>query len=377
MLQASLHKQVFEFAFAARTSRGPMKDKTSWFIKLWDDSDPDVFGVGECGPLQGLSKELNEEFENKLTAVLERANQKKIPLPKFSEIKLSKIKNIFLSSEDVSFSSIAFAFETALLDLLHGGKRIVFKNKFMEKTPIPINALVWMGGLDFMLQQVEIKIRDGYRCVKLKVGGLDFEKECDILNYIRRKYFREKVEIRLDANGAFKKEEALDKINSLKRFDVHSIEQPIKQGLEEMEELCAKSPIPIALDEELIGIETVETKEKLLSKLKPKYIILKPTLHGGFSGCDEWIQIANKLNVGWWITSALESNIGLNAIAQFTCEYSNSITHGLGTGQIYTNNFPSPLLAGKGQLQYLTNENWDITALFPQTSGEQIYLDEK
>src|SRR5258706_11569841 len=240
---------------------------------------------------------------------------------------------------DREYSSITFALETALLDLLHGGKRIIFKNKFMEQTPIPINGLVWMGGLDFMLQQVEIKIRDGYKCVKLKVGGLDFEKECDVLQYIRRKYFRDNIVIRLDANGAFKKEEALQKIQNLKRFQVHSIEQPIKPGLPEMEQLCRESPIPIAFDEELIGIDNREQKEALLRKLKPHFIILKPTLHGGLSGCEEWIQLAMKNNIGWWMTSALESNIGLNAIAQFASRHPIEIPQGLGTGQIYTNIF--------------------------------------
>ncbi len=352
-----------------------MKDKTSWFIKMWDDSNPEIFGLGECGPLPGLSKELNDEFENKLTAIVESVSNKHLPVPTFSDNGFSGIKEFFNASQiDVSISSVVFAFETALLDLLHGGKRILFKNKFIEQAPIPINALVWMGGLDFMLQQVEIKIRDGYRCVKLKVGGLDFEKECDILNYIRRKYFREKIEIRLDANGAFKKEDALDKINSLKRFDIHSIEQPIKQGLPEMEELCAKSPIPIALDEELIGIHDLKSKEKLLSTIKPKYVILKPTLHGGFSGCEEWIQMAGQQQIDWWITSALESNIGLNAIAQFTSQHDIKIPQGLGTGQIYTNNFPSPLVAEKGFLSHDKKEIWNLSGLFPQDESEQVYL---
>jgi L-alanine-DL-glutamate epimerase-like enolase superfamily enzyme len=258
---------------------------------------------------------------------------------------------------------------------MQGGKRVIFKNKFIEQTPIPINGLVWMGGLDFMLQQVEIKIRDGYRCVKLKVGGLDFEKECDVLQYIRRKYFRENIEIRLDANGAFKKDDALDKITSLKRFNVHSLEQPIKAGSPEMEEICAKSPIPIAFDEELIGIASLEEKEKLLSRNKPKYLILKPTLHGGLVGVDEWIKLAERQNIGWWLTSALESNIGLNAIAQFTAQYPSTLYHGLGTGQIYENNIPSPLFADKGLLSYQVKEKWDLTPLFPQEAGEKLYLD--
>lgn len=374
MLCASVHPLVFVFSFAARTSRGPMKEKTSWFIRLWDDSNPEVYGLGECGPLPGLSKKHGIEFETVLAEEINVFQSKKLLMP--SGDSLSALNDFFQSNKiGREYSSIAFGLETALLDLMQGGKRIIFKNKFIEQTPVPINGLVWMGGLDFMLQQVEIKIRDGYRCVKLKVGGLDFEKECDVLQYIRRKYFRENIEIRLDANGAFKKEDALDKINSLKRFNIHSIEQPIKPGLPEMEEICAKSPIPIALDEELIGVNTPEQKEGLLKWLRPRFIILKPTLHGGLLGCDEWIKLAEKQNIGWWMTSALESNIGLNAIAQFTSQYSSTLHHGLGTGQIYENNFPSPLLADKGLLQYQSKEKWDLTNLFPQEAGEKLYLE--
>jgi len=373
MLRASAHRYVLNFAFAARTSRGPMTEKTSWFVRLWDDSNSKVYGLGECGPLQGLSKEQGPELEMLVNEAINSFQSKNLLLPTGDG--LAAITDFFQSNKiSREHSSIAFALETALLDLMQGGKRQIFKNKFIEQAPIPINGLVWMGGLDFMLQQVEIKIRDGYRCVKLKVGGLDFEKECDVLQYIRRKYFRDNIEIRLDANGAFKKEDALDKINSLKRFNVHSIEQPIKPGLPEMEEICAKSPIPIAFDEELIGIHSPDEKEKLLSCLKPQFIILKPTLHGGFLGCDEWIRVAEKQNIGWWVTSALESNIGLNAIAQFTSQYPSTLYHGLGTGQIYTNNFPSPLLAEKGLLQHQPKEKWDLTGLFPDEAEESLYL---
>jgi len=375
MLCASVHKQVFQFAFAARTSRGPMLDKTSWFIKLWDNAKPSVFGLGECGPLPYLSKELTPEFETVLTEFVNDIQNKKLSLPEKGWDNINSMREFFSTHKITKeHSSITFALETALLDLINGGTRLIFKNKFTEQTPIPINGLVWMGGLDFMLQQVEIKIRDGFHCVKLKVGGLDFEKECDVLQYIRRKYFRDNIEIRLDANGAFKKDEALQKIQNLKRFQVHSIEQPIKPGMPEMEELCRESPIAIAFDEELIGINEAEKKEVLLKKLKPHFIILKPMLHGGLSGCDEWIQLAEKNNVGWWMTSALESNIGLNAIAQFTAQFAPEIPQGLGTGQIYTNNFPSPLEPLKGFLHYQNNESWDLTNLFPTEAEESLYL---
>jgi o-succinylbenzoate synthase len=228
----------------------------------------------------------------------------------------------------------------------------------LDGHPIPINGLIWMGGLDFMLQQIEIKIRDGFTCLKLKVGGHDFEKECDVLQYIRRKYFRSNITIRLDANGAFKKDEALFKLQELARFDIHSIEQPIKAGLAEMAELCRQSPIPIALDEELIGVYNSAAKLDLLTRIKPQFIILKPTLHGGLYGCAEWIRVAEQLGIDWWITSALESNIGLNATAQFTAQYPVKIPQGLGTGMIYTNNIESPLTVQKEYLSYENSFSW-------------------
>jgi O-succinylbenzoate synthase len=266
--------------------------------------------------------------------------------------------------------AVTFALETALLDLGQGGTRTIFDNSFVKGKPIPINGLVWMGGLDFMLQQVEIKIRDGYRCVKLKVGGMDFEKECDIVQYIRRKYFREDIVIRLDANGAFKPEDALYKLKHLARFDVHSIEQPLRAGSEELPGLCRTSPIPVALDEELIGVATREEKEKLLERIKPAYVILKPSLHGGLFGCQEWIELAEARNVGWWITSALESNIGLNAISQFAANYPIAIPQGLGTGEIYVDNVPSPLKADKGLLSWDEAGKWDLLEFMPGGPGE-------
>jgi len=375
MLCASIHKKVFEFAFDARTSRGPMREKTSWFLKLWDDATPAVYGLGECGPLPLLSPEHTPALEEQLIAWATDLQNSRRTLPREGWQSLAEMRNFFGPHElSAAYASVGFALETALLDLHNGGTRTLFKNTFLAETPVPINGLVWMGGLDFMLQQVELKIRDGYRCIKLKVGGLDFEKECDVLQYIRRKYFREDIEIRLDANGAFKKEEALQKINNLKRFNVHSIEQPIKPGQAEMAQLCRESPIPIALDEELIGIQGKQQKEELLRRLQPQYIILKPTLHGGLLGCEEWIKLAEALNIGWWLTSALESNIGLNAIAQFAANYPVRIPHGLGTGQIYTNNFPSPLLAETGVLRHQASEPWDLTGLFPDEAKESLYL---
>jgi O-succinylbenzoate synthase len=353
-LKASFTKRVFHFNFSARTSRGRMKDRTSWFIKIWDDADSTVFGIGECAPLPGLSVDDKPEYEDVLATVVD-----KIGTLKNSGAILKEVLNIIPRG----FPSIVFGVETALLDLQHGGKRIIFNNTFIQSKPIPINGLVWMGDLDVMLQQASIKIEEGFHCIKIKVGGLNFEKECDIIHYIRKKYFRENITLRLDANGAFKVEEALYKLYDLSKYNIHSIEQPIKPGRPEMEELCRKSPIPIAFDEELIGVESSEDKRKLLERLKPQFIILKPTLHGGIQSTQEWITIAESLGIGWWITSALESNIGLNAICQFTANYPITLHQGLGTGQLYEDNFQSPLEVSRGEIFYNAKLSWDLSEL--------------
>ena len=366
-LKADFHKRTFHFGFDARTSRGAMKHKTSWFIKIWDPEAPEIFGLGECAPLQGLSREDIPKLDQVLDIVVGRIMHGQLGLPMISDSRFDTLlrlnavlKEYFSDFFLQQHPAVTFALETALLDLGQGGKQTVFNNSFVKGQPVPINGLVWMGGLDFMLQQVEIKIRDGYRCLKLKVGGLDFEKEVDILQYIRRKYFRENIVVRLDANGAFKVEDALYKLKQLSRFEVHSIEQPIKAGSPELPGLCQASPIPIALDEELIGVATRGEKEKLLERIRPQYIILKPTLHGGLFGCQEWIELAESRKVGWWVTSALESNIGLNAISQFAANYPIPIPQGLGTGGIYTDNIPSPLKVDRGLLSYDLAGRWDL-----------------
>lgn len=351
-LQASVSKKVFEFNFTARTSRGRMKDRASWFIKLWDERNPSVFGLGECAPLPGLSIDDRPDYE----IVLKRVAENVSTLKAQSSTVLKDAAALVPSG----FPSILFGLETALLDFKNGGKRVIFDNSFLASKPIPINGLVWMGDLDLMLQQASIKIQDGFRCIKIKVGGLNFEKECDILHYIRRKYFREEITLRLDANGAFKTEEALYKLHDLSKFNIHSIEQPIKPGQLELEELCRKSPIPIALDEEMIGVESADAKKELLSKVQPQYIIVKPSLHGGIQGSKEWISIAESLNIGWWITSALESNIGLNAVCQLTANYPITLPQGLGTGSLYENNFESPLEVKKGELFYNPKLSWNL-----------------
>ena len=334
-----------------------MNERDSWMIKIQEGN---IFGWGEVAPLPGLSHELDEDFETNLKRLLDHFNAEKLNLPAGNDLELVNKTLVECIPELPQFPSILFALEMALLDLGHGGKKIIFKNSFVEGHPIPINGLIWMSGMDMMLQQIEIKIQEGFDCLKLKVGGLDFEKECDILQYIRRKYFKMNITLRLDANGAFKEEEVMYKLHELAKFDIHSIEQPIKPGNALMADLCKNSPIPIALDEELIGITNEEARRSLLNTIQPQFIILKPSLHGGLSGSQQWIEIAEKLGIGWWMTSALESNIGLNAIAQFTSEYQNELPQGLGTGKIYEDNISSPLSVKKGNLSYSGPDEWGI-----------------
>jgi O-succinylbenzoate synthase len=354
-LQASFTKKVFRFNFTARTSRGRMNDRTSWFIKVWDEAKPDVIGIGECAPLPGLSLDSKPDYEETLQQVVT-----KIPSLSLQANSLLKDAKVLIPP---GYPSIVFGLETALIDLKNGGERILFNNSFIQAKPIPINGLVWMGDMDVMLQQASIKIDDGFKCIKIKVGGLNFEKECDIIQYIRKKYFRDEIEIRLDANGSFKPEDALYKLYDLAKFKIHSIEQPIKPGQPEMEELCKKSPIPIVLDEELIGVESADDKKTLLERIKPKFIILKPSLIGGIQSTEEWISIADALGIGWWMTSALESNIGLNAICQLTANYPVSIPQGLGTGMLYDDNFQSPLEVVKGEIIFNPKLSWDLGEL--------------
>jgi o-succinylbenzoate synthase len=265
------------------------------------------------------------------------------------------------------FPSMRFALETALLDLIHGGKRRIVPNDFYDKgTPIPINGLVWMGDREDMWKQIEEKLAAGFECIKIKIGAIDFDQECVLLELIREQFQSTDISIRVDANGAFSPKEAMQKLQRLASYEIHSIEQPIRQGnLKEMARLCADSPVPIALDEELIGIISLADKIKLLKTIRPQFIILKPTLLGGLLSTKEWITIAEELGIGWWITSALEGNIGLNAVAQFTATYVTDLPQGLGTGQLYHNNISSPLTISKGTLTYGKHSKWgDIAALF-------------
>jgi o-succinylbenzoate synthase len=353
-IQASFFSRHFEFNFEARTSRGRMQDKVSWFIRIWDSRNPAVVGLGECGPLPGLSLDDRPDFAAVLADTVSR-------IPSFGgdgRLDIGAVPRLVPGG----FPSLAFGLETAILDFRNGGRRIIFENDFSSGQAIPINGLIWMGDQEFMVRQVDRKIAEGFTCLKLKVGGLDFERECQVLNYIRTRYPDPALTLRLDANGAFKAD-ALERLQQLAKFNIHSIEQPIQPGLPEMGRLCRTSPIPIALDEELIGEESAEEKIALLQRIRPQFIILKPTLHGGLRGCAAWIALAEELGISWWITSALESNIGLNAICQFAAGYQLSVPQGLGTGTLYTNNIPSPLVIRQGTIAQDPERHWDISSL--------------
>lgn len=323
----NIQERTLHFKQPAGTSRGVYTTRKIWLVYL---SDGKKTGMGECAPLPDLSCDVRNDYEE----VLEGFCQK---LCESGEIDYEAMRD---------YPSMLFGLETALLNLQHGD--IMFDTAFSRgEVGIPINGLVWMGNYDEMLQRMEEKLEKGFRCVKLKIGAIDFDQELDLVKRIRDRFSFHEVELRLDANGAFPYEEALYKLELLSQYAIHSIEQPIKaQQWALMAELCRESPLPIALDEELIGVNDPEMKHHMLNIIKPRYIILKPSLHGGMQGCREWINTARDMGIGSWITSALESNIGLNAIAQFAADvYGDHITmpQGLGTGQLFTDNIPMPL----------------------------------
>jgi o-succinylbenzoate synthase len=359
-LKADYLKYTLHFRFEAGTSRGTLTEKTSWLIRLYDDENPTVEGYGECGPLKGLSYDDRPDFETQLQQYCREFNELDLQLFSWN---IPIVLNQLISPE---FPSILFGFETAMLDFLSDGNRIIQPSEFTEgKRALPTNGLVWMGSPAFMRQQIEEKLAAGYTTLKLKIGAIDFEQECDLLAMIRSRFPADQITLRVDANGAFRPEEAMTKLERLATFDLHSIEQPIRAGQPDlMAELCQHSPLPIALDEELIGQMEYVHKFRLLKKIQPQYIILKPTLLGGLRHCDEWIELAGRLNIGWWITSALESNIGLSAIAQYTAQFKHLLPQGLGTGQLYTNNFDSPLFIQQGYLHYDPAKSWHLEGLF-------------
>ena len=340
---------VLDFKFSAHTSRGEMKDRKVWFLKLFHMEG--TFGTGEVAPIPRLSPEDVEE----VPAFLERLKSEllRLDVPSTKEEVYGLVANLIPSN----MPSVRSGLEMALLDLLNGGQKLVFSNNF-KKVKIPINGLVWMGDEAFMQDQIKEKLDKGFKCIKLKVGSLDFDSEVKIIRSLRD--VSDDLIIRLDANGAFHAHEVLYKLKTLSEFNIHSIEQPIMpMQPEAMELICNRSEIPIALDEELIGINSSRDRVDLLQELKPHYLVLKPTLHGGFASVKEWIDLAGMHGIGWWITSYLESNIGLNAIAQFASRYAeNNEYHGLGTGELYHNNIPSPIVIDEGYFKYANSSVW-------------------
>ena len=345
-MKATYQKYILNFKRPSGTSRGIMTTKETWFIIL---ESGDKRGIGECGILRGLSIDDRPDYEEKLKWACANVDKE-----------LS-----YLLNELVEFPSIQFGLEAALKSLESSDKFHLFPSAFTRSEDhIPINGLIWMGEEAFMKSQIEEKIEAGFSCIKMKIGAIDFNTELSVLKSIRKEFSVSDIELRVDANGAFAPHEALEKLKRLSEFELHSIEQPIKQGqLEAMAGLCEQTPLPIALDEELIGVFDVTEKTKLLQTIQPQYIILKPSLVGGFKGSKEWITLAEQQNSGWWITSALESNIGLNAIAQWTYTLENKMPQGLGTGSLFTNNFDSPLTVKNGTLRYNKKLNWNLELL--------------
>ncbi|MFB0938725.1 MAG: o-succinylbenzoate synthase [Urechidicola sp.] len=342
-MKATFQKHILNFKQASGTSRGILRTKETFFLFISNESSE---GIGECGLFRGLSIDDRDDYEEKLQWLCENINSEK-------ELLLLQL---------TEFPSIQFGLEQALKSLESKDKFQLFPSNFTEGIDsIPINGLIWMGSDQFMHQQIKEKLESGFTTIKMKIGAIDFNTELSLLKSIRKEYNANEIELRVDANGAFDPKEALEKLKRLSEMELHSIEQPIKQGQwQEMARLCEETPLDIALDEELIGIFAVTKKEELLLTVNPQYIILKPSLIGGIGGSNEWINLSNSHNVAWWITSALESNVGLNAIAQFTYDLGVKIPQGLGTGGLFTNNFDSPLEIKKGELHYNKNKDWNF-----------------
>lgn len=350
MYQIELSSRTLHFIQPAGTSRGVYTTRQSYYVTLSDDNVPGIVGIGECATLPDLSCDAMppKEYERILKGFCDDLCQS------------GKIDKEAMRS----YPSMLFGLETAKRQLDNGGGIDLFNTPFGRgEEGITINGLIWMGTFDEMFQRLEAKLKAGFHCVKLKIGAIDFEKELRLIQHIRQHFSRKEVELRVDANGGFIPDNAMQRLEALAKYDIHSIEQPIRQHQwMEMARLCKNSPLPIALDEELIGVNDLTEKNQLLDTIQPQYIILKPSLHGGISGTREWIKLAKERGIGSWITSALESNIGLNAIAQLTADiYGPHITmaQGLGTGQLFSDNIPMPLEI-RGEQLWVNNTNRNI-----------------
>lgn len=340
-MKASFIKHNLQFKRPAGTSRGTYTTKDSWYISLTEGENT---GIGECSILRDLSIDDRPDFEQKLIDICDEIN--------FSEYDFE--------TPLTAFPAIQFGLETALLDLKNGGIRTPFPSNFTQgKTGIPTNGLIWMGDKKYMREQIAEKLDRGFSCIKLKIGALNWSTEKELITSMRSNFSEKELTIRVDANGAYDMQKAEEVLNNLATLKVHSIEQPIKAGQwENMQKLCQSTPTPIALDEELIGVYPLNKKQELLETITPHYIILKPGLLGGFQSSDEWIELAEQNNTGWWATSALESNIGLNAISQWVFTKNVEMQQGLGTGMLFSNNIDSPLTLKGEKLFYNPSNKW-------------------
>lgn len=350
MLAARIVPYTLRFRFAARTSRDTLLTRDTYYLLLSDSSRPDVTGIGECALFRGLGDDDTPDYADRLNEFCQTISL------------CEKLDDIPYPRE----TSIRFGLETAAADLRNGGKRTPFPGAWSQgKQAITINGLIWMGNAEEMARRISEKLEAGFKCLKLKIGGIDFEEELRLVRNIRDRFPEDLLELRLDANGAFNADNVMDRLTRLAPYAIHSLEQPVRpRQWELMEKVCRESPIPIALDEELIGLHDETLRRQMLAAVRPAYLILKPSLCGGFASADAWISLAEETSTGWWATSALESDIGLNAIAQWVSCHSPALPQGLGTGQLYVNNIPSPLTLRGDRLMYNPGKKWHLSAIF-------------
>ena len=354
MLHLRFSRRVLRFNFPARTSRGALAEHVAWYLHLTQADNPTIIGLGEAAPLAGLSPDYGPGFAGAVTMLCERMNAARLDSLALAEVPALVGPN---------WPALTFALETAVLDLANGGRRQLYANAFsLGEKALPINGLVWMGDAGFMREQIQQKLAAGYSCLKLKIGSLDFAAELALLDEIRAVAGPAQLTLRVDANGAFTPAEAPHKLAQLAEFGLHSIEQPLAAGqTTALAALCHTSPLPIALDEELIGVPDPDRQAAMLDEIRPAYVVLKPTLLGGHAATRHWIALAEARGMGWWLTSALESNVGLSAVAQLTGEYDvRGFPQGLGTGQLYHNNVEAPLHVDGGTLRYDPAGSWEL-----------------
>jgi o-succinylbenzoate synthase len=349
MIRAAWKEITLTPRFELGTSKGPINTRTVWYLIAWNEERPEVKGIGEAALFPGHSKEFPADVKTKLLELcLDTSNWKQR-----------------LNDDLVDVPSVRFAVEQCLGDLEASGSKVLYPSAFtLGKQGIPINGLVWMGDKAMMKQRIREQVAAGFTTVKMKIGAIGIEDELELLKTVRAEFSVKDITLRVDANGAFNARNAMDVLQRLADLQVESIEQPVAPGLYEvMAELCERSPIPLALDEDLIGLNTRDAKADLLENVKPQHIVIKPSLVGGWAAAEEWIALAKARNIGWWITSALESSVGLNAVAQWTATLDTLVAQGLGTGSVYADNIPSPLLAAKGELRYRPEVDWDLSRL--------------